>query len=71
MMAQQSTFVEAINRGRELAVLSDGQAIPVAAWLDQEGETIPDTALAAVCGPCAAGHWYAVALSEFTAATRN
>ena len=63
--------VQLIHRGRGIAVLSDGQEVPIAGWLNSGGECDADEATACVCGPCFDGKWYSVNLQEFDAATIN
>ena len=63
--------VQLINRGRRIALLSDGQDVPITNWLNAEGECDPDEAMFCVCGPCLGGNWYCVDLQEFDAATIN
>jgi hypothetical protein len=58
--------VDAIHRGRSIAILSDGQEVPISNWLDADGECDPDGAQSCVCGPCFDGKFYAVDLSAFT-----
>lgn len=57
--------VTAINRGQSIALLSDGQTIPITTWLDADGECGAGTATTCVCGPDAGGRWYAVDLAGF------
>lgn len=57
--------VTAINRGQSIALLSDGQTIPITTWLDADGECGAGTATTCVCGPDASGRWYAVDLAGF------
>jgi len=57
-------YVEAINRTTCMAVLSDGQVIPITNWLDGDLECDPQDALSCVCGPCKGSKWYVVDLSE-------
>lgn len=61
--------VDAIHRARGIAMLSDGQEIPVTNWIDIDGdECSQEDAVACACGPDANGKWYAVNLSCFTGA---
>lgn len=62
--------VEAVNRTLGQAVLSDGQVIPITAWLgaDVTGATCevpPEYAVAAAAGPDNAGKWHSIDLSKF------
>jgi len=57
--------VQAVNRARAQAVLSDGQTVPVGAWLDPDGECAPPDAVAAVAGPDDDGRWHAIDLTKF------
>lgn len=60
--------VDAIHRARQIAILSDGQEVPVTHWMDAHGQCGSGTATACVCGPDFDGNWYAVNLSSFTGA---
>lgn len=61
--------VDAINRKLGIAILSDGQEIPVTNWFDMDGnECDYADAVACACGPDFDGNWYAVALGSFTGA---
>jgi hypothetical protein len=57
-------YVEAINRTTCLAVLNDGQVIPITNWYENGEDGEPDDATSCVCGPCNRGKWYVVDLSE-------
>lgn len=63
--------VEAVNKERQEAVLSDGQVIPVVSWIGADlktGETCevaPLMAVAATAGPDKDGGWYAINLDEY------
>ena len=56
--------VEAINRTTSIAVLNDGQLIPITNWLLDGEDCEPEDAMSCVCGPCSKGKWYVVDLSE-------
>ena len=59
--------VDMIHRGRSVAILSDGQEIPVTTWIGADGvECNPLDAVSCVCGPDFDGKWYAVNLAMFT-----
>ena len=60
--------VDCIHRGMSIAILSDGQEVPIANWIGAAGECAPEDAIACVCGPDFDGHWYSVKLSDFTGA---
>ena len=57
--------VQMIHRKRGIAILSDGQEVPVTNWLDGEGDCDPAEATACVCGPCFDGKWYSVDLKDY------
>lgn len=57
-------WVEAINRTTCLAVLNDGQVIPITDWLLDGEDWDAEDADTCVCGPCKNGKWYMVDLSE-------
>jgi len=59
--------VDMIHRARGIAILSDGQEVPIVQWIAAGNETSdPHEATACVCGPDFDGHWYAVNLASFT-----
>ena len=60
--------VDAIHRGRGIAILSDGQEVPVTNWRNEDGECDASAAASCVCGPDVDGTFYAVDLSRFTGA---
>ena len=61
--------VDAIHRDRAIAILSDGQELPITNWIDTDGDECgPSDAVACACGPDVNGKWYAVNLSCFTGA---
>lgn len=62
--------VDILHRGRALAILSDGQEVPITNWFDAGGDETEDgnAAASCVCGPDFDGRWYAVDLSQFTGA---
>lgn len=57
--------VDLIHRSRGVALLSDGQEVPITSWMDGAGECDPIDATACVCGPDFDGKWYAVDLTQF------
>jgi hypothetical protein len=57
-------WVEAINRITNLAVLNDGQILPITHWFKDGEKCEAEDATSCVCGPCKSGHWYTVDLSE-------
>lgn len=64
--------VDCLHRGRSIAVLSDGQEIPIVSWFGPGALPVnPDDALSCVAGPDFDGQWYAIALGEFTGAIIN
>lgn len=61
--------VDAVHRARGIAILSDGQEVPITNWIDIDGnECDYADAVACACGPDVDGNWYAVALGSFTGA---
>jgi len=59
--------VDMIHRARSIAILSDGQEVPVTTWLGADGgEVDPSGAISCVCGPDFDGKWYVVNLAMFT-----
>lgn len=59
--------VDMIHRQRGIAILSDGQVIPITCWLTADDETAdPTEAVACTAGPDFDGRWYAVDLTKFT-----
>ncbi|WWT39623.1 hypothetical protein [Microcystis phage Mel-JY03] len=61
--------VDAVHRARGIAILSDGQEVPITNWIDIDGnECDYADAVACACGPDFDGNWYAVALGSFTGA---
>lgn len=59
--------VEAISRGREEAMLSDGSTIPVTSWVGDDGfRCAKDVATMAIAGPDKNGKWWMIRLIEFT-----
>lgn len=63
--------VSTINRRLGIAILSDGQEVPVTTWVNGNGECDPNDAIACVCGPDFDGNWYSVDLSAFESATTH
>ena len=59
--------VDAVHRARGIAILSDGQEVPITNWIDIDGnECDYADAVACACGPDFDGKWYAVSLGSFT-----
>jgi len=61
--------VQMVHRKRGIAILSDGQEVPVTNWLDADGECNQEDATACVCGPCFDGKWYSVDLTQYEGVT--
>jgi hypothetical protein len=61
----QKKHIVAINFSKNIAMLDDGQYIPITNWYDGDDEVSPDEAAACVAGPCKDDQWYAADLSEF------
>ncbi len=59
------THVEAVNRKLRLALLTDGQMIPVLSWFLNGEDCDPFDAESCVCGPDDDGKWHCVDLSDF------
>ena len=59
--------VQALHRGHELVLLSDGSTAPITNWVDGDGEECGafDSPVAAVAGPDANGKWHSIVLFEF------
>lgn len=58
--------VQLVHRARGIAILSDGQEIPITNWIDMDGnECDYADACACACGPDFDGKYYAVALGSF------
>lgn len=65
-MNERKLDVIAVNRGDQLAMLDNGELIPVKHWLDRDGEFCePDDAVACVAGKNGLG-WWAIDLDQFT-----
>lgn len=65
-LAYQEASMEAINLGQRLFVDQSGDAWPVVAMFDNNGDGCgPECAVSAVAGT--EGRWYAIDLSEFNA----
>lgn len=64
--------VDLINFTTGVAYLSDGTAVPVVSWLDDEGDECRESAVAVacVCGNDFVG-WWAVDLTQFEPVARN
>ena len=57
--------IDAVNRNLGIALLTDGQEIPVTNWMHNGEECFSDEASSCVCGPDSAGKWYSVNLTQF------
>lgn len=58
--------IEAINRLGAVAMLDNGEQLPVTNWFDLDGDECgPDEAVVAVAGPDRDGVWYAIDLECF------
>lgn len=61
--------VDAIHRARGIAILSDGQEVPITNWFDTDGDDCEYAdAVSCACGPDFDGNFYAVSLGSFTGA---
>jgi hypothetical protein len=62
--------IVAFDLGNMVAILDDGQDIPITNMIDEDREETTDTdeAFSLVAGPCAAGMWYAFFRDQFVAA---
>lgn len=68
-MSEIELEIDLIHRARGIAILSDGQQIPVTNWIDIDGnECDYGDAVACAAGPDFDGNWYAVALGSFSGA---
>lgn len=67
MIEQEETYVEAVNLKERIALMSNGEVLPIIKFLDMFGEDCddPQEAVGAVAGPDADGKWAAIMLSEF------
>lgn len=63
--------VQLVHRSLGIAILSDGQEIPITNWVNADGECSAEDAVTCVCGPCFEGKWYNVDLREYEHATLN
>lgn len=58
--------VQLVHRARGIAILSDGQEIPITNWIGIGGNECDHAdAVSCVCGPDFDGKYYAVALGNF------
>ena len=58
--------IAAINRTAKIAVLENGEAIPITNWFEAGGdECDPSDAVTCVAGPCSNGKWYSIDLREY------
>lgn len=65
-MCVQRDDVQAVSRARGVAVLDNGERLPITNWFDFDGdECDPDDAVSVVAGPDRDGFWYAIDLFEF------
>lgn len=62
-----SLDIQAVQLRQRLAMLSDGQVVPIVSMLDFEGEDTeePHEAKAVVAGPCSCGRWYTDSLDGY------
>lgn len=65
-MSEIELEVDMIHRGKQIAILSDGQEVPVVFWFGPEDYATPEEAVSCVCGPDFDGGYYAVNLADFT-----
>lgn len=62
----ESDDVEAVSRAGAVAVLDNGERLPITNWFDLDGdECEPDDAISVVAGPDRNGFWYAIDLEQF------
>ena len=58
--------VVALHRGMGIAILTDGQKVPVTNWVGADGYACDASdAVTCVCGPDQDDNWYAVELAKF------
>lgn len=58
--------IEAINRAKRIAVLENGETIPITDWFEMDGYGCdPSDAVTCVAGPCSNGKWYSIDLREY------
>ena len=60
--------ITAINRSLCMAIMSDGQQLPITNWINADGVCDPEDALAFVCGPDANGKWHMDDVQSFETA---
>ena len=66
-MSDIALEIDAIHRAKGIALLSDGQEVPITNWIDIDGnECDYADAVACACGPDFDGNWSAVTLAAFT-----
>ena len=67
--------VTAVNRKAQIALLSDGQVIPVTNWFWAiDGTPMPcdpEDAVSAMAGPCEDGKYYSIDLTEYDTAQKQ
>lgn len=58
--------IAAINRAKRIAVLENGETIPITNFFEAGGdECDPSDAVTCVAGPCSNGKWYSIDLREY------
>lgn len=58
--------IAAINRTARIAVLENGEAIPITNWFKAGGDECDALeAIVCVAGPCSNGKWYSIDLREY------
>lgn len=59
--------VSCVHRGKRIAVMEDGQVLPVTHLFDRFGDDTDDDneAVACVAGPDSAGAWFSIDLTAF------
>lgn len=67
MTEHEDVYVEAVNLEKRLALMSDGEVLPIIKLINIEGKECddPEDAFGAVAGPDANGKWAAIMLQEF------
>lgn len=57
--------VSMLSRSLRLAIMDNGESIPVVQWVDGDGEDCgPDDGVVCVAGPDAAGKWHTIDLTQ-------
>lgn len=70
---QSDPDVEMINYTHGLAIMDDGEIVPIVSWMDDNGDETPEhtAAVVAVAGPMKNDKWLTIDLSVFTQITVN